>query len=78
MRRTVKTPPEVKAAYRDYAELINRVASCESQEALSAIGKEISVLKGQDAWHEMALRNIQSLADYKLDFATVSALGLLK
>lgn len=78
MRRTVQTPAELKAAHRDYADLINRIATCETQEALSVIREEISTMKAQDGWHEMALRNLQNLAGYKLDYATVAAAALLK
>lgn len=78
MRRTVQTPAELKAAHRDYADLINRIATCETQEALFALRDEISTMKGQDGWHEMALRNLQSLANCKLDYATVVAAALLK
>lgn len=78
MRRTVQTPAELKAANLDYADLINRIAECKTQDALFALRDEISTMKGQDGWHEMALRNLQSLANCKLDYATVVAAALLK
>lgn len=69
MRRTVKTPPEVKAACRDYRDICVSGSKCKTSEDLAALRAKIDAMTPADGPHEVVLDTLRSMTTAKPEYA---------
>lgn len=70
MRRTVKTPPEIKAAYKDYRDICVCGSKCETNEDLAALRAKIDAMTPADGPHEVVLDTLRSMTTAKPEYAS--------
>ena len=69
MRRTVKTPPEIKAAYKDYRDICVCGSKCETSEDLAALRARIDAMT-PDGPHQIVLDTLRSMTTAKPEYAS--------
>jgi hypothetical protein len=69
MRRTVKTPPEIKAAYKDYRDICVCGSKCETSEDLAALRARIDAMT-PDRPHQIVLDTLRSMTTAKPEYAS--------
>lgn len=70
MRRTVKTPTEVIAAYKDYRDICVCGSKCETSEDLAALRANIDAMTPADGPHEVVLDTLRSMTTAKPEYAS--------
>lgn len=70
MRRTVKTPPEIEAAYKDYRDICVCGSKCESSEDLAALRANIDAMTPADGPHQIVLDTLRSMTTAKPEYAS--------
>lgn len=70
MRRTVKTPPEVIAAYKDYRDICVCGSKSETSEDLAALRAKIDAMTPADGPHQIVLDTLRSMTTAKPEYAS--------
>lgn len=70
MRRTVKTPPEIKATYKDYRDICVCGSKCETSEDLAALRANIDAMTPADGPHQIVLDALRSMTTAKPEYAS--------
>lgn len=70
MRRTVQTPPEIKAAYEDFRDICIRGSKAETLKDLAAIRAKIDAITPVDGPHQIVLDTLRSMTTAKPEYAS--------